>query len=132
MRNIFRLTLGAAFALYACVSVDNREPVAPDDRLLLGHAPTPCIPDIIVDQPTLAHSWVIYDETLSPTACDVIEGDVPAGNHRLLQRPDPFYRGRKLNEKVKSHPSRLFITGCLRLAERCFRNAGWCSSSRGV
>ena len=85
MRHIIRLTLTASVVLYACVSADNREPVAPDDGAMLAHTPTPGIPDIIVDQPMLAHSWVIYDETLSPTACDVIEGDVPAGNHRLLR-----------------------------------------------
>src|SRR5262245_34686964 len=31
------------------------------------------LPDITVDAAKLATSWVIYDETFEPTACDVIE-----------------------------------------------------------
>jgi hypothetical protein len=84
MRKTIPRSLAAALVLFACVSSDNREPIAPD-HVLLAHTPTPGVPDIIVDQPTLATSWVIYDETLSPTSCDVIEGDVPAGDHRTLR-----------------------------------------------
>lgn len=82
MRKIACLSLLAALA--ACGSTETREPTAPD-RPSLAHVPTPGVPDIIVDQATLATSWVIYDETLSATACDVIEGDVPAGDHRTLR-----------------------------------------------
>lgn len=42
-------------------------------------------PDLIVDRPSLATSWVIYNETFSPTACDVIEGDVTPGDARTLR-----------------------------------------------
>lgn len=42
-------------------------------------------PDLIVDGPTLATSWVVYQETLSATACDVIEGGVTPGDHRTLR-----------------------------------------------
>ena len=84
MRNTARHSILAALALVACVSTDRPAPSAPE-RPSFAHTPTPGVPDIIVDQPTLAHSWVIYDETLSPTACDVIEGDVTPGDHRTLR-----------------------------------------------
>jgi hypothetical protein len=46
-------------------------------------------PDIIVDGPALAHSWVIYDETFESTACDVIEAPpgeaISPGEHRTLR-----------------------------------------------
>jgi len=41
--------------------------------------------DLIVDAPTLAHSWVVYDEFVSALACSAIEGGVPPGEHRLLR-----------------------------------------------
>ncbi|HEU5217482.1 MAG TPA: lysyl oxidase family protein [Gemmatimonadales bacterium] len=82
MQKIVALSLLSALA--ACDTTQPREPTAPGGPLF-AHEPTPGVPDIIVDQPTLAQSWVIYDETLSPTACDVIEGDVPAGDHRTLR-----------------------------------------------
>jgi hypothetical protein len=84
MRTAVRSSFFAALALVACVSAEKRSPTAPE-RALLDHAPTPGVPDIIVDQATLATSWVIYDETLSPTACDVLEGDVTPGDHRTLR-----------------------------------------------
>src|SRR5688500_16228043 len=84
MRNAIRHSVLAVLALVACVSAERPAPTAPD-RPMLAHAPTPGVPDIIVDQAMLATSWVIYDETLSPTACDVIEGDVPPGDHRTLR-----------------------------------------------
>ena len=84
MRKMNGLSFACALVLFSCVSSDNREVVAPES-VLAAHNPTPGVPDIIVDQATLAHSWVIYDETLSPTSCDVIEGGVPAGDHRTLR-----------------------------------------------
>jgi hypothetical protein len=84
MRHVVRRFFLPAVLLAACVSTDTRVPTVPDNPLL-AHAPTPGVPDIIVDQPMLASSWVIYDETLSPTACDVIEGDVTPGDHRTLR-----------------------------------------------
>ncbi|MGH7713470.1 MAG: lysyl oxidase family protein [Gemmatimonadaceae bacterium] len=84
MRKMICLPFACALVLVGCVSSDNREVVAPES-VLTAHTPTPGVPDIIVDQPTLAHSWVIYDETFSPTACDVIEGDVQPGDHRTLR-----------------------------------------------
>ena len=46
-------------------------------------------PDIIVDAATLAHSWVIYDETFETDACSVIEAPpgegLTAGDHRTLR-----------------------------------------------
>ena len=76
-------------ALSACVSTESGAPTALERSLSnarpSAHAPTPGVPDIIVDQKSLATSWVVYDETLSATACDVIEGDVTAGDHRTLR-----------------------------------------------
>jgi hypothetical protein len=47
------------------------------------------LPDIVVDAPALAHSWVIYDETFEPTACDVLESPpgepLTAGDHRTMR-----------------------------------------------
>jgi len=47
------------------------------------------LPDIVVDAPTLLHSWVVYDETFEPTACDVLESPpgegLTAGDHRTLR-----------------------------------------------
>ncbi|MGH7560100.1 MAG: lysyl oxidase family protein [Gemmatimonadales bacterium] len=52
----------------------------------LAHVPDLTgLPDLIVDRATLATSWVIYEEFLSATACDVIEGDVTPGPHRTLR-----------------------------------------------
>ena len=47
------------------------------------------LPDIVVDPAALATSWVIYNETFEPTACDVIESPpgepLTAGDHRTLR-----------------------------------------------
>jgi hypothetical protein len=47
------------------------------------------LPDIVVDGPTLSHSWVVYNETFEPTACDVLESPpgegLTAGDHRTLR-----------------------------------------------
>ena len=87
MRKSTALSFVIPLAFLSCVSAEKPAPVAPSAPAapLFGHVPTPGVPDIIVDQATLAHSWVIYDETLSPTSCDVIEGGVPAGDHRTLR-----------------------------------------------
>ena len=46
-------------------------------------------PDIVVDGPALAHSWVVYEESFEPTACDVLESPpgegLTAGDHRTLR-----------------------------------------------
>ena len=42
-------------------------------------------PDLIVDAKRLATSWVVYDETFTAGVCSVIEGDVTAGDHRVLR-----------------------------------------------
>ena len=81
-----RCTALAIVVVAACTTTDTRELTAPAGRLLASaHDPTPGVPDIIVDRKSLATSWVIYDEKLSPDACDVIEGDVTAGDHRTLR-----------------------------------------------
>jgi hypothetical protein len=69
---------------------------APDSTTTSGERPNFAhvpdltgLPDIVVDGPTLAHSWVVYDETFEPTACDVIESPpgegLTAGEHRTLR-----------------------------------------------
>lgn len=42
-------------------------------------------PDLIVNQHKLANSWVIYEETFSPTGCTAIEGGFSGGTHRTLR-----------------------------------------------
>ena len=42
-------------------------------------------PDLIVREDLLAHQWVVRDETLSATACSVVEGEVTPGLRRLLR-----------------------------------------------
>ena len=41
-------------------------------------------PDLIVDEPTLGSSWVMYNETI-PEGCTAEEGEVVPGDHRTLR-----------------------------------------------
>jgi lysyl oxidase len=82
----YAILLGAIAGLgLACTASEPKQITAPD-RPLLAHVPDlDGTPDIIVDQKELANSWVIYNETFAPTACDIIEGDVTAGEHKTLR-----------------------------------------------
>jgi hypothetical protein len=42
-------------------------------------------PDLIVNRHKLAHSWVIYEETIPSTSCTAIEGGFEGGTHRTLR-----------------------------------------------
>jgi hypothetical protein len=80
-------SVGAVALLFglACTPSDP-DTSAPSEHPFYAHVPDLTgLPDIIVDRATLATSWVIYDETFSPTACDVIEGGVTGGDHRALR-----------------------------------------------
>jgi hypothetical protein len=84
MRNA--IILGALIGLGLACSATEPKAVATSGRPLLAHNPDLSgQPDIIVDRKELADSWVIYNETFSPTACDAIEGDVTAGEHKTLR-----------------------------------------------
>jgi hypothetical protein len=76
------VTLLAAIALAACITSDDPVVTAPQfshDADLVG------TPDLSVDQKTLATSWVVYQEFLAATSCDVIEGGVQPGDHKTLR-----------------------------------------------
>ena len=84
MRRTHLLGTLALIGLATCSPDPGR--VAAPDRAHFAHTPDLTgLPDIIVDRANLAASWVIYVQTLSPTQCDVVEGDVPSGTHRLLR-----------------------------------------------
>jgi hypothetical protein len=85
MRGFRRTSLLAVAALAAACTTPERADLAPTEPNLAHQPDNTGLPDIIVDAPTLATSWVIYDETLAPTACDVIEGGVTPGDHRTLR-----------------------------------------------
>lgn len=86
LRSWLAPVLGAA--LLACGSDAAR---LTTERPSFAHVPDLTgLPDLIVDGPTLAHSWVIYEETFSPTSCTVLEAPpgeeiTPGVPHRTLR-----------------------------------------------
>ncbi len=86
MQSRHALSVALAALLAAC----GAESTSNSERPNLSHDPDLSgLPDIIVDGPTLAHSWVVYNETFEPTACDVLEAPpgegLSAGDHRTLR-----------------------------------------------
>lgn len=85
-RQLLAAVLAGMFLTSGCATTDpSPEPAAGGLAAARGSSDLDGDPDLIVDGLALAASWVIYDETLSPTACDVIEGGVPPGDHRTLR-----------------------------------------------
>jgi hypothetical protein len=84
-RSLLSLALGVLISGCAAdsTSMSGERPNLAHDPDLTG------LPDIIVDGPSLAHSWVIYNETFEPTACDVLEAPpgegLTAGDHKTLR-----------------------------------------------
>jgi len=82
-------SLAAAAAVLAgatCAPPDRGHPTAPP----LEAAHTPDLqgkPDLIVDGPTLANSWVVYDQILKEGTCTLEEGGVidPTIPHRVVR-----------------------------------------------
>ena len=70
------MTLSSAGLLLAGMTALN--PVTAESRKLTG-------PDLIVREDLIRQQWVVRDETLSATACSVIEGEVTPGVRRLLR-----------------------------------------------
>ncbi len=72
----------AAVALAACSAVDRSPVSAPQFAHVQDLDGTP---DLIVDAPRLAESWVVYDQTFDAGLCSVVEGGVLAGEHRVVR-----------------------------------------------
>ena len=84
MRPDARVLAFAVVALIACESGDPSEVTEPQPSF----AAVPDLdglPDLIVDQNRIASSWVVYEETFSPTGCTAIEGGFEGGTHRTLR-----------------------------------------------
>lgn len=77
--------LAAAVTAAACETAARS--IAEPDRAAMGLGEQDLVgtPDLVVDAAKLATSWVVTDEYLSPNLCSVQEGDVPAGDRRLLR-----------------------------------------------
>lgn len=70
----------------ACESIRQQDVMAPTTpRGGLGEQDLVGTPDLVVDAPKLASSWLIDTEDLPSTLCSVREGDVPPGVHRVLR-----------------------------------------------
>ena len=84
MRKLLTVVLIAALAVTCTSSSD--EPGPHPSAPSAGRAQDlDGMPDLIVNQQKLANSWVIYEETFSPTGCTAIEGGFPGGTHRTLR-----------------------------------------------
>lgn len=84
MRKTLLVALASA-SVVTCTSPADRSASAPSAPSLARVQDLDGMPDLIVNQHKLAHSWVIYEEPFSPTSCTTIEGGFKAGTHRTLR-----------------------------------------------
>ena len=81
------LSLAIGVALATACSPDR--PVAVEEGGappgLAPRGPSTGLPDLIVDAPRLAASWVVYDESFPATSCSVQESSMSPGDHRVLR-----------------------------------------------
>src|SRR5918992_5341648 len=84
MRNTLKVLLAAA-TVVTCTSPTDQSVRAPSVPVLSRAQDLDGTPDLIVNQQKLANSWVIYEETFSPTGCTAIEGGFKGGTHRTLR-----------------------------------------------
>src|SRR5438034_11728592 len=68
----------AGVVVAACVGADNPAAV---DATQFAHG----APDLIVDAPWLARSWVVYSQDLTEDSCSLLDGAATPGGHRLLR-----------------------------------------------
>ncbi len=88
MRKISLLCLAAlATAAVACTPDRRDDGIAsPGEPRFATQGPDrDGMADLIVDQPYLAASWVIYEEFISGTSCQAIEGGISEGTHKTLR-----------------------------------------------
>ena len=83
MRSVIPLLAAAAIAA-TCTTPDQSATV-PSDPAFGRAQDLDGMPDLIVNEHKLASSWVIYEETFSPTGCTAIEGGFDGGTHRTLR-----------------------------------------------
>src|ERR671914_6826 len=84
MRKTFMVVLASA-SVVTCTSPSDRSASSPSAPALARVQDLDGMPDLIVNQHKLANSWVIYEETFSPTGCTAIEGGFKGGTHRTLR-----------------------------------------------
>jgi hypothetical protein len=84
MRKIILVVLASA-SVVTCTSPSDRSASTPSAPTLARVQDLDGTPDLIVNQHKLANSWVIYEETFSPTGCTAIEGGFKGGTHRTLR-----------------------------------------------
>ena len=72
-------------SVVTCTAPSDRSASAPSAPTLARVQDLDGMPDLIVNQHKLANSWVIYEETFSPTGCTAIEGGFQGGTHRTLR-----------------------------------------------
>lgn len=84
MRKTIMVVLASA-SVVTCTSPSDRSASTPSAPTLARVQDLDGMPDLIVNQHKLANSWVIYEETFSPTSCTAIEGGFKGGTHRTLR-----------------------------------------------
>ena len=84
MRKTLLVVLASA-SVVTCTSPADRSASSPSAPTLSRVQDLDGMPDLIVNQHKLANSWVIYEETFSPTGCTAIEGGFKGGTHRTLR-----------------------------------------------
>lgn len=80
---VIGLALGLTLA--ACGDRERAPVAAPVAPALAQVQGLDTMPDLIVDARRLAASWLILEETIEATSCNVVEGGVAPGVHRLLR-----------------------------------------------
>lgn len=84
MRKTITALLAAA-SVVTCTSPSEQSRSDPSAPAFARAQDLDGMPDLIVNQHKLAHSWVIYEETIPSTSCTAIEGGFEGGTHRTLR-----------------------------------------------
>ena len=84
MRKLITVLLVAA-SVVTCTSPSEQSSSDPSAPSFARVQDLDGMPDLIVNQHKLAHSWVIYEETIPSTSCTAIEGGFEGGTHRTLR-----------------------------------------------